>query len=66
MLHVDVLRRSDPVSEARRALQSGKSASAVERVAERLRAFDPEHEMLLLLDAKIVALLNGLSRRVAN
>jgi hypothetical protein len=66
MLHVDVLKRPDPVSEARRALQSGVSASSVERVAERLRAFDPEHEMLLLLDAKIVALLIGLKPRVAN
>jgi hypothetical protein len=66
MPHVDVLDRSDPVAEARRALQSGESALAVEGVAERLRAFDPEHDMLLLLDAKIVALLIGLSPRVAN
>ena len=66
MPHVNVLRRYDPISEAQRALKSGGCASTVERVAERLRAFDPEHEMLLLLEAKIVALLIGLTPRVGN
>ena len=55
-----VLEKPDVALEAQDLIGNGTSIEAVEACLERLRAMDPGHDMLLLLEAKLVALRIGL------
>ena len=66
MLDADVLDGADAVSEAEWALQNETSPAALEAVVKRLEAVDARHELLLLLEAKIVAVLIGIAPKRGN
>ena len=58
-----VLEKLDVAHEAEDLIGNGTSIEAVEACLERLRSMDPRHDMLLLLEAKLVALRIGLPSR---
>ncbi len=63
MQHIDVVSCEQVIAEAHRAFQNETSARAVDAVAQRLRATHPDHNLLILLEAKIVALLIGIEAK---
>ena len=59
MRHMGVAGRDDVVVAAERAFQSETEPAALQTLAARLRVADPDHPLLLLLEAKIVSVLIG-------